>query len=291
GFWLSLLAAFAGYELQRPRLRMPPAFGALCAVSIVALAASLLAGGFLSSLALLREWSAQRAVFALQLHRHVVLSASALLAGGLIGAGIGFGAARSRALRSAGFLVLNVIQTLPSLALFGFLIIPLAALAARHPSLRALGISGIGATPALIALSLYAALPVARNCLAALEGIPAAARDAGRGMGMSALQLFLRVELPLALPLAVAGLRVAAVQVIGNTAVAALIGAGGLGVFIFQGLGQYAMDMVLLGALPIIGLALCADALMGVLGWALSPRGGTAVPRQSGVRAPQGNAA
>jgi osmoprotectant transport system permease protein len=92
-------------------------------------------------------------------------------------------------------------------------------------------------------------------------------------MGMSPPQLFLRVELPLALPLAAAGLRVAAVQAIGNTAVAALIGAGGLGVFIFQGLGQYAMDMVLLGALPIIALALAADFLMGSLARALAPRG------------------
>ena len=92
-------------------------------------------------------------------------------------------------------------------------------------------------------------------------------------MGMSKAQLFLRVELPLALPVVVAGFRTATVQAIGNIAVAALIGAGGMGIFIFQGLGQFAMDMVLMGTLPVIAMALVADAVLGFVARATTPRG------------------
>jgi osmoprotectant transport system permease protein len=100
--------------------------------------------------------------------------------------------------------------------------------------------------------------------LTALDEIPAAVLDAGRGMGMSSFQLGTRVVLPLAWPAILAGIRVATVQTVGNTVVAALIGAGGLGTFIFQGLGQTAMDLVLLGTLPVVALALAADQLLGL---------------------------
>jgi osmoprotectant transport system permease protein len=276
GFWLALLAAFAAFLLPREPGGADWAGG----IALAALGASVLglfASGSLSALSVVKEYQSQRAVFADQLWRHLELAGIALLAGAIIGAATGAAAARFKAFRAGMFFFLNLIQTIPSLALFGFLILPLAALAARFPALRAAGIGGIGPAPALIALSLYAALPVARNFLTALELVPAAALDAGRGMGMGRAQLFLRVQLPLSLPLAVAGLRVAAVQAIGNTAVAALIGAGGLGIFIFQGLGQYAMDMVLLGTLPVIALSLAADAAFALLGRAVE-RG----PRQAG---------
>jgi osmoprotectant transport system permease protein len=274
GFWAAALAAFLAFLLPRPHApegaRSPG--GWVAVAFIAAVAVLLLAAGALSSLSIVKEYLSQREVFAAQLLRHIELAGTALLVGGIIGAVCGARAARSKSFRSGLFFFLNLIQTIPSLALFGFLVIPLAALAARFPALREVGIGGIGPAPALVALSLYAALPIARNCLTALELVPAASLDAGRGMGMGRVQLFLRVELPLSLPLAIAGFRVAAVQAIGNTAVAALIGAGGLGVFIFQGLGQYAMDMVLLGTLPVIALSVAVDALMGILGRFIEPR-------------------
>ena len=152
--------------------------------------------------------------------------------------------------------MLNLLQTIPSIALFGLLIVPLSALAAAAPSLAALGIAGIGPAPAIIALILYALLPVVRNTVAGIAGVDPAVVDAARGMGMSERQLFRQVQLPLALPLLLAGLRIVTVQTIGLAVVAALIGAGGLGTFVFAGLGQYAADLVLLGALPTIALAL-----------------------------------
>src|SRR5580704_1733951 len=127
---------------------------------------------------------------------------------------------RSAALRRKGFeaplfAVLNLLQTVPSIALFGLLIVPLSALARAVPGLVALGVGGVGPAPAIIALTLYALLPVARNTLAGIGGVPAAAIDAARGMGMTRRQVFWQVEVPLALPVLLAGLRIVTVQAIG----------------------------------------------------------------------------
>lgn len=134
------------------------------------------------------------------------------------------------------------------------------------------GVRGIGAAPALLALTLYALLPVVLNVYTGLRGVPEAAKDAGRGMGMSPPQLFWRVEFPLALPLILEGLRGAASLTIGITTVAALIGAGGLGFFVLRGVESGANDMVLLGAIPVIGLALVVDTGLRLAGLGLRRR-------------------
>jgi osmoprotectant transport system permease protein len=157
------------------------------------------------------------------------------------------------------------LQTIPSIALFGLLIVPLSALAAAVPWLGAFGIAGVGVAPAIIALVLYALLPAVRNTVAGLRSVDSSAIDAGRGMGMRSSQILWQVELPLSLPILLAGLRIVTVQAIGLAVVAALIGAGGLGTFVFEGLGQYAVDLVLLGALPAILLALAADFVLQIL--------------------------
>nr|WP_253938139.1 ABC transporter permease [Hahella sp. HN01] len=174
-------------------------------------------------------------------------------------------ATRSEKARRGLFGVLSVVQTIPSLALFGLLIAPLSYLANEFGWLRAIGVQGIGFTPALIALIGYSLLPMTRNAYVALTGTPEPVLEAARGMGMNESQVFLQVRLPLAAPVILEGLRIMTVQTIGLTAVAALIGAGGMGTFIFQGLGQAAMDLVLLGAIPTILFALAADALFAFL--------------------------
>ncbi|HUX12686.1 MAG TPA: ABC transporter permease, partial [Spirochaetia bacterium] len=167
----------------------------------------------------------------------------------------------------------NGIQTIPSLALFGIMIAPLAWLSREFPVLRQLGIQGIGNAPALIALTLYALLPITRNTYTSLSIIDRAVTDAATGMGMGRLQLLRFVEVPLSLPIILGGIRISAVQAVGNTAVAALIGAGGLGAFVFQGLGQAAPDLILLGVFPIILLAVLVDRLMKFLVDRLTPGG------------------
>jgi osmoprotectant transport system permease protein len=216
-------------------------------------------------LSLAGEYRTRHDLFAAALVRHVVLVGAAVGPAVLIGLPLGVAAARRPPLQGPLFGFLNLLQTIPSIALFGMLLVPLSAVAAALPMLAALGIGGIGPAPAVIALILYGLLPVVRNTLAGIAGVDPGVIDAASGMGMTRRQLFWRIELPLALPLLIAGLRIVTVQAIGLAVVAALIGAGGLGSFVFEGLGQYAADLVLLGALPAILLALAADFLLQML--------------------------
>ncbi|MGE0258908.1 MAG: ABC transporter permease [Alphaproteobacteria bacterium] len=238
----------------------------------LALLAALIAGfalmaqaGLFDALALAREYRTREAPFAAALVRHVELVVAAVGPAVLIGFPLGTAAVRRPHWQGPLFAVLNLLQTIPSIALFGLLIVPLSALAAAVPPLGALGVAGIGPAPAIVALILYALLPIVRNTVAGIAGVDPAVVDAARGMGMTDRQLFWRVQLPLASPLLLAGLRIVTVQTIGLAVVAALIGAGGLGVFVFAGLGQYAVDLVLLGALPTIALALAADFVLQLL--------------------------
>lgn len=146
----------------------------------------------------------------------------------------------------------NIFQTIPSLALFGFLI-PLPIL------------GGIGARTAIIALVLYALLPIIRNTYTGITNVDPAIREAGRGMGMTDNQLLLKVEIPLALGFILAGVRVATVISIGVATIAAAIGAGGLGTFIFAGVGMVNNQLILLGAIPAALMALVVDLTLGAI--------------------------
>jgi len=237
-------------------------------VAVAGLASGMLlmaASGTFDALSLAREYEIHRRVFADAMARHMTLVGASVGAAAAIGFPLGVAVARRPGLQGQVFAVLNILQTIPSIALFGLLIVPLSALVAAVPRLATFGVGGIGVTPAIIALVLYALLPVVRNTSVGLTGVDSAAIEAGRGMGMSPGQIFRAIELPLALPVLLAGLRIVTVQAIGLAVVAALIGAGGLGAFVFEGLGQYAVDLVLLGALPAIFLALGADFMLQIL--------------------------
>lgn len=265
GFWTSLFfALLLALEVHRRMVRRRMA--TLVAACLILLAWGIcLHWGWLDSLALVREYRTQAGPFRQALNTHIFLVL------GAVGASVVFSAflttliLRAPRMQQAVFAILNFFQTIPSLALFGLLIAPLSALSTQFPWLQALGIRGIGWAPAMIALVAYSLLPMVRNSTVALQEVSASVLDSARGMGMSPQQIFLRVRLPLALPVIIEGVRITTVQAIGLTAVAALIGAGGFGTFIFQGLGQAAMDLVLLGALPTIALAILADVLLSTL--------------------------
>jgi len=152
----------------------------------------------------------------------------------------------------------NIIQTIPSLALFGFLL-PVPWIGARSERL------------AILALTLYALLPLIRNTYAGIKGVDASVLEAGRAMGMTGRQLLFQVELPLALGVIIAGVRVATVISVGLATIAAAIGAGGLGEYIFRGLAMVNNQLILAGAIPASALALLADASLGWLEKRLSP--------------------
>src|SRR5690606_34195775 len=306
--------------------------------------------GALADLGLARELVSQGSDFRAEIGRHLALALTSLLVATLVGIPAAVASARNDAVARWVLPTAAFFQTLPSLALFGLLLAPLArlgravtvaealrfglllvpvvlvwllarrfradgatraarlvaGLAAIAPllllamvaavvvnealtalfgggampawpgaasTLAAVGVRGIGSAPALIALTLYALLPIVRNTYTGLRGVPDAAIEAGKGMGMSRGQLLRRVEWPLAMPLVIEGMRAASVLIIGITTVAYLIGAGGLGVFIQRGIDQVVPDLVLLGAVPVILLALAADAVLRGVRTLLTPRG------------------
>lgn len=280
GVWLSLVAALAAWhEVLRGAIRRERlVYGALL-VGVLGLVGLQISLPPLDRLAVLVEFDVRSDRFVQELLQHMRLAGTAVLMACLIGVPAGMLAFRRPRMRDSILNLTSTIQTIPSLAMFGLLIAPLAALSQAVPLLRRLGVSGVGTTPALIALTLYALLPVVRNTLIGLTVVPQGVRESGQAMGMTARQRFWMVEVPLALPILLRGVRTAAVQAVGNTTVAGLIGAGGLGWFVFQGLGQAATDLVVLGVIPIVLLAIAVDRVFQLL-QVLSRRG----PRTEGAQ-------
>jgi osmoprotectant transport system permease protein len=203
-------------------------------------------------------WLSHRPEMLVAIAQHVVLVLAATATAIAIGLPLGIVAARKPRLGAPLLAFTNIVQTVPSLAMFGFLVaVPL--------------IGGVSARSALIVLILYGLLPVMRNTVAGIQGIDRAVRNAGVAMGMTARQLLLQVELPLAMPTIVAGVRVAAVVGVGAATIAAAIGAGGLGDFIFRGLSMTDPTVILAGAIPAALLALAVDAGLGWLERVLTP--------------------
>lgn len=196
-------------------------------------------------------WRNRTEVLGLTLE-HLVLVAVSTVVAVAIGVPLGILITRKPRMSRPVLTFANVVQTIPSLALFGFLIpIPF--------------IGGIGARTAIVALVLYSLLPIIRNTFTGISGVDPAIREAGRGMGMTDNQLLWQVELPLAMGVIFAGIRVATVIAVGVATIAAAIGAGGLGMFIFRGVSMVDSRLILAGAIPAAALALAADFGLGAV--------------------------
>ncbi|WP_286120428.1 ABC transporter permease [Pediococcus pentosaceus] len=188
--------------------------------------------------------------------QHIYISAFALALGIIVAVPLGM--LLIRAPKISGFVIglASVMQTIPALALLAMMI----------------PIFGIGSTPAIVALFIYSLLPILRNTYLGLDSVDPALVDAAKGMGMNSFQRLWKVELQLALPVIMSGIRLSATYVIAWTALASYIGAGGLGDLIFNGLNLYRPDLILAGSIPVIILALVADLLLGKLEDKLTPR-------------------
>src|SRR5687767_6506675 len=203
--------------------------------------------------------AAHRAEMLARLGEHIFLVIIATLLAAAIGIPLGIFASRRPQLARPLVGLANLAQTVPSLALFGFLIpLPL--------------IGGIGTRTALVALTLYGVLPIVRTTIAGLRGVDRAVLECAVAMGMTRRQVLRRVELPLAAPAILAGVRVATVVGVGTATIASAIGAGGLGDYIFRGLAMVDPVVILAGALPVAVLALCADGLLALTTRAADPR-------------------
>jgi len=273
GVWMTFAAAYIVVFAARQRLDNSPILRNLVSWAGLAILLSLLIVGWFDDLSVVKEFIGREERFMQELLHHVFLVGVSVAVGATLGILLGIWATRSRRAERPIFFITNITQTIPSLALFGLLIAPLSALSFAFPTLREIGIRGVGNTPAIIALIIYSLLPIVRNTYVGLRQLDPAVIDAGLGMGMSRPQVFRRIEVPLAAPLVLEGVRTASVQSVGLATVAALIGAGGLGWFIFQGLGQAATDLVLLGAIPVIVLALIVDAVMRTIVRLATPKG------------------
>jgi osmoprotectant transport system permease protein len=262
GFWLMLFAFALAAADALTRLQLTP-LARIGALAIVAGAIWLLLslGGW-DGLSILKEYANRADSFWSEGGKHVTLALGSLAAAVIVGIPLGILCHRVEAIRDAVLNVLNILQTIPSIALFGLLIAPLGWIALNVPGAAAIGIRGVGTAPAFVALFLYSLLPVVANTVVGLAGVPRAANDAARGMGMTDSQRLFRVEFPLAFPVILTGIRIVLVQNIGLATIAALIGGGGFGVFVFQGIGQTAMDLVLLGAVPTVALAFAAAVVL-----------------------------
>jgi len=265
GFWLLLVCAGLLATDAITRLRPGPALRVLFLAGTLAVVGAVLAHGTFDHLSIMREYAVNADRFVREARRHVGLAAGSLAAATIVGLPLGIVCYRVVRLRAPVLGTLNVIQTIPAIALFGILMAPLGALAAFSPVAARLGISGIGAAPAAVALFLYSLLPIVANTVTGLRRVSRAAVEAAHGMGMTGWQVLTGVELQLALPVILTGIRVVLVQNIGMVTIAALIGGGGLGIFVFQGIGQTAIDLVLLGAIPIVVLAFSAAVLLDAL--------------------------
>ncbi|MFD1927634.1 ABC transporter permease [Sporosarcina siberiensis] len=189
--------------------------------------------------------------------QHIFLSFSALFIGILIALPVGMLVARYRRFAEPIIGVTAILQTIPSLALFGILV----------------PIIGIGSKTALIALVIYALLPIVRNTYAGLTGVDESIIEAGRGMGMTKNQILKKIEFPIALPVIMAGIRTATVLTVGIATLATFVGAGGLGDVIYRGLQSYNNSLVLAGAIPVALLAIAFDFLLKWIEKKVTPKG------------------
>lgn len=188
---------------------------------------------------------------------HMKITGVAVLLAILVGVPLGIYITKNKKVSNVILNTANIFQTLPSLALFG-LIIP---------------IMGIGFKPAIFVLFLYALLPIIKNTYIGINSIEPSIIEAGRGMGMTKTQILTMVEIPLALPIIMGGIRISTVINIGTATIAALIGAGGLGDFIFKGISMGNNNMILAGAVPTALLAISVDFILGIVENKLTPQG------------------
>lgn len=257
GFWL-LLVGILLLQGASGHFKRRAAFTLTLTVAVVIF-------GLSPDLSLYKELLNLKRTFVPELIRHMTLSFVSVFVAILPGIWLGYLCFRFDKLRNPIMTIVNFFQVVPTLSLLGLLMIPLSYLSGEIPLLASLGIRGIGFAPAFIVLWLYCLLPLTANALAGFEQIDSSVIASALAMGMTQRQLFWRVLLPLAGPLIVAGIRTATTQNIGNTILAGLIGGGGMGALIFLGLSQSASDLVILGTLPVVLMALMADSFFEML--------------------------
>jgi len=253
GFWL----LFAGILMLQSG---SPRSGILITLTVVFAVASA-GSGLAPHLAIYKEYVNIQVTFYAELRRHLTLSLTSVAVAMLPGILMGYACHRRQRLREWILGAVNLFQVAPTLSLLGLIMIPLTILSKNVPFVAELGIRGIGFAPAFIVLTLYCLLPITANAFSGFDQVEDAVVDSALAMGMTRRQIFRQVLFPLALPVIFSGIRTAVTQNVGNTILAGLIGGGGMGALIFLGLSQSATDLVILGTIPVVLMALILDVI------------------------------
>lgn len=217
--------------------------------------------GYFDDLSLVKEYRARESQFYNNLYIHGVLSFGSVFTGALIAIPLGYMAYSRKKLENKIMVPLSIIETIPSLSLFGLLLVPLSGLG-QLSFFSKIGVSGIGWAPAFVALTLYTLLPIGRNTLTGFYSVDLNSIQAAKGMGMNRRQILKKIEVPLAFPVIFTGIRIAFIQTIGGAVLAGLVGGGGMGSFVFLGLAEASPDLILLGVIPIVFFTVILDYIM-----------------------------
>lgn len=282
-FWLYVFAVYLVLRSSVLRITqrwLRAGISLLAPSAVIALAAA----GALGSLSIMIEYTRFERAFWENFQQHVAYTLGATGVALLAGVALGVWAAKRVRAETAIFGVLNVAQVMPALAFVGLIMPSMGWLAENSALARAIGVSGIGWAPVFLVLVMYALYPITRNTYAAIRALDKGIADAARGMGMDSRRRLLSIELPLAAPVVMAGIRIALVQTAAGAILAALVGGGGLGRIVFYGLEQTAEDLVVLGVIAIVGLGLALDVTLRFLIAILDRTGGTLALQKNGLK-------
>lgn len=268
GFWL----LFAGILI----LQSGASHGGIMMALTVLIAITVPGVGLTPHLALYKEFMNIEVTFYAELRRHLTLSLTSAAVALFPGILLGYVCHRHQRLREWIIGAVNLFQVAPTLSLLGLIMIPLTALSRNVPLVADLGIRGVGFAPAFIVLTLYCLLPITANAFSGFDQVESSVIDSAVAIGMTKRQIFRHVLLPLALPVIFSGIRTAVTQNVGNTILAGLIGGGGMGALIFLGLSQSATDLVILGTIPVVLMALILDAVFKLFEDCMTQRVGVA---------------
>ena len=261
GFYLQIFSIYMLLSFYMSRIKNYQWVKWISLVAIIVFFVSFFMNGSFDDLSLIKEYNIKKSQFYESLRVHAMLTFASVFTGALIAIPLGYLAYTRNKWEGRVMSPLSIIQTVPSLSLFGILLVPLSGLG-KLGFFEAIGVSGIGWAPAYVALTLYTLLPIARNTLTGFYSVDKNIIEASKGMGMSKAQILRQIELPLAFPVIFTGVRIAFIQTIGGAVLAGLVGGGGMGTFVFLGLGEASPDLILLGVLPIVFFTSFFDYLL-----------------------------
>lgn len=259
GFWLFLVGSYVYFQMiawPKVAWRVGTAFALVAGLVVIIIFANF------SQLGLYQEYQLKVATYWTAISQHLTLALGSTALVVVLGIILGLVIYRWQSFEGGVMLVINILQVIPTIALLGMLMIPLTYLSQQWPILAQFGIRGVGWFPAFVALVCYGLLPMVINTVTGLRSVSSEVMEAAKGLGMSEVQIFQHVTLPLAVPVIIAGIRITVTQAMGNTILAGLIGGGGLGNLIFLGLAQSAPELILLGSLTVVSLTLLVNLVL-----------------------------